>query len=121
MGVLELALVLSAPEQPDLSRVRGGAGGTARHDRLRPGDGPGACSLGSTRWTPASYGSSSIGIGVLLPPIGVALFIACAIAKLSIVDSAKFMAPYLVILFLGLLVITYVPWFTLVLPRVFLH
>jgi TRAP-type C4-dicarboxylate transport system permease large subunit len=31
------------------------------------------------------------------------------------------MAPYLVILFLGLLVITYVPWFTLVLPRVFLR
>jgi C4-dicarboxylate transporter DctM subunit len=64
---------------------------------------------------------ASIGIGVFLPPIGVALFIACAIAKLSIVDSAKFMAPYLVILFLGLLVITYMPWFTLVLPRLFLH
>jgi len=31
------------------------------------------------------------------------------------------MAPYLVILFLGLLVITYVPWFTLVLPKLFLH
>ena len=64
---------------------------------------------------------ASIGIGVFLPPIGVALFIACAIARLSIVDSAKFMAPYLVILFLGLLVITYVSWFTLVLPRLFLH
>jgi C4-dicarboxylate transporter DctM subunit len=73
---------------------------------------------------PLHYGIliiASIGIGVFLPPIGVALFIACAIAKLSIVDSTKFMAPYLVILFLGLLVITYVPWFTLVLPRVFLH
>ena len=64
---------------------------------------------------------ASIGIGVFLPPIGVALFIACAIAKLSIVDSTRFMAPYLVILFLGLLVITYVPWFTLVLPKLFLH
>jgi hypothetical protein len=31
------------------------------------------------------------------------------------------MAPYLVILFLGLLVITYVPWFTLVLPKLFLQ
>jgi len=64
---------------------------------------------------------ASIGIGVFLPPIGVALFIACAIAKLSIVESAKFMAPYLIILFLGLLVITYMPWFTLVLPKLFLH
>jgi C4-dicarboxylate transporter DctM subunit len=73
---------------------------------------------------PLHYGIlviASIGIGVFLPPIGVGLFIACAIAKLSIVDSVKFMAPYLVILFLGLLAITYVPWFTLVLPRLFLH
>jgi tripartite ATP-independent transporter DctM subunit len=73
---------------------------------------------------PLHYGIliiASIGIGVFLPPIGVALFIACAIAKLNIVDSTKFMAPYLVILFLGLLVITYVPWFTLVLPKLFLH
>ena len=64
---------------------------------------------------------ASIGIGVFLPPIGVALFIACAIARLSIVESTKYMAPYLVILFLGLLVITYIPWFTLVLPRLFLR
>ncbi len=73
---------------------------------------------------PLHYGIlviASIGIGVFLPPIGVALFIACAIAKLSIVESTKFMAPYLVILFLGLLVITYLPWFTLVLPRLFLQ
>ena len=73
---------------------------------------------------PLHYGIliiTSIGIGVFLPPIGVALFIACAIAKLSIVESTKYMAPYLVILFIGLLVITYVPWFTLVLPRVFLR
>jgi C4-dicarboxylate transporter DctM subunit len=73
---------------------------------------------------PLHYGIlviASIGIGVFLPPIGVALFIACAIAKLSIVESTKYMAPYLVILFLGLVVITYIPWFTLVLPRLFLQ
>jgi C4-dicarboxylate transporter DctM subunit len=73
---------------------------------------------------PLHYGIlviASIGIGVFLPPIGVALFIACAIAKLSIVESTKYMAPYLVILFLGLVVITYVPWFTLILPRLFLQ
>jgi C4-dicarboxylate transporter DctM subunit len=63
---------------------------------------------------------ASIGIGVFLPPIGVGLFIACAIARLNIVESAKYMAPYLIILVIGLMVITYVPWFTLVLPHVFL-
>ncbi len=73
---------------------------------------------------PLHYGIliiASIGIGVFLPPIGVGLFIACAIARLNIVESAKYMAPYLVILVLGLLVVTYVPWFTLVLPRAFLR
>jgi C4-dicarboxylate transporter DctM subunit len=73
---------------------------------------------------PLHYGIlviASIGIGVFLPPIGVALFIACAIAKLSIVESARYMAPYLVILFIGLLIITYVPWFTLILPHTFLR
>jgi C4-dicarboxylate transporter, DctM subunit len=63
---------------------------------------------------------ASIGIGVFLPPIGVGLFIACAIARLNIVESAKYMAPYLIILGIGLMVITYVPWFTLVLPQAFL-
>ena len=73
---------------------------------------------------PPHYGIlviASIGIGVFLPPIGVGLFIACAIARLNIVESARYMAPYLIILFLGLLVVTYVPWFTLVLPQAFLR
>jgi len=73
---------------------------------------------------PLHYGIliiASIGIGVFLPPIGVGLFIACAIARLNIVESARYMAPYLIILILGLLVVTYVPWFTLVLPQAFLR
>jgi tripartite ATP-independent transporter DctM subunit len=72
---------------------------------------------------PLHYGIliiASIGIGIFLPPIGVGLFIACAIGKMNMMDAAKYMAPYLGILFLGLLVITFVPWFTLVLPQIFL-
>ncbi|MCC6195884.1 MAG: TRAP transporter large permease [Burkholderiales bacterium] len=73
---------------------------------------------------PLHYGIliiASIGIGVFLPPIGIGLFIACAIARMNIADSARHMAPYLVILFAGLLVVTFVPWVTLVLPRVLLQ
>jgi C4-dicarboxylate transporter, DctM subunit len=72
---------------------------------------------------PLHYGIlviASIGIGVFMPPIGIGLFVACAIAKMNIVDSARYMAPYLVILFIGLMVITFVPWFTLVLPDLLL-
>lgn len=72
---------------------------------------------------PLHYGIlviASIGIGIFLPPIGVGLFIACAIGKMNMMDAAKYMLPYLGILFFGLLVITFVPWFTLVLPQIFL-
>lgn len=72
---------------------------------------------------PLHYGIliiASIGIGIFLPPIGVGLFIACAIGKMNMMDAARHMVPYLGILFLGLLVVTLVPWFTLVLPQVFL-
>lgn len=72
---------------------------------------------------PLHYGIliiASIGIGIFLPPIGVGLFIACAIGKMNIMDAARHMIPYLGILILGLLVVTLVPWFTLVLPQVFL-
>ena len=72
---------------------------------------------------PLHYGIlviASIGIGIFLPPIGVGLFIACAIAKMNIVEAARDMAPYLLMLVLGLLVVTFVPWFTLVLPQLLL-
>ena len=72
---------------------------------------------------PLHYGIlviASIGIGIFLPPIGVGLFIACAIGKMNMVDAARYMIPYLGILIIGLLVVTFVPWFTLVLPQVFL-
>jgi len=72
---------------------------------------------------PLHYGIlviASIGIGIFLPPIGVGLFIACAIGKMNMIDAARYMIPYLGILIIGLLVVTFVPWFTLVLPQVFL-
>jgi tripartite ATP-independent transporter DctM subunit len=72
---------------------------------------------------PLHYGIliiASIGIGVFLPPIGIGLFIACGIARLNIVESGKYMAPNVITLVLGLLIVTYTPWFTLILPHFFL-
>lgn len=59
----------------------------------------------------------AIGIAVFLPPIGVCLYVAISIGKTSIGATTRAFLPYLVVLILGLFVITYVPWFTLVLPR----
>jgi tripartite ATP-independent transporter DctM subunit len=59
----------------------------------------------------------AIGIAVFLPPIGVCFYVAVSIGKTSVGPTTRAFLPYLVVLILGLFVITYVPWFTLILPR----
>jgi tripartite ATP-independent transporter DctM subunit len=61
----------------------------------------------------------AMGIGAFLPPLGVGFFIACAIARAPMGPSTRAMAPYVVVLLIGLLLVTFVPWFTLSLPRAF--
>lgn len=60
----------------------------------------------------------AIGIAVFLPPIGVCLYVAMSIGKTSVGATTRAFLPYLAVLILGLFVITYVPWFTLVLPQI---
>ena len=62
--------------------------------------------------------TAAVGIGLFLPPIGVGLFIACGIAKISMDRVLGPMLPYVIFLCLGLLIIILFPWFTLILPRV---
>jgi C4-dicarboxylate transporter DctM subunit len=61
-----------------------------------------------------------VGIGLFLPPVGVALFIACGIARSSMARVMPIFWPYLAVLLLGLLIVSFVPWITLVLPQMFL-
>lgn len=71
---------------------------------------------------PIHYGIlvvASLGIGVFIPPIGMGIFIACNFAEIDIGKAARAFMPFLVALFIGLLVISYVPWFTLILPNLF--
>jgi TRAP-type C4-dicarboxylate transport system permease large subunit len=60
---------------------------------------------------------AAVGIGLFLPPIGLGLFIACSIAKISVTDAARSLGPFLAMLLLGLLVVILVPALTLFLPR----
>lgn len=62
---------------------------------------------------------AAVGIGLFLPPIGVGLFIACGIADISVDRATRAMLPFVAVLAAGLAVIIVVPWFTLVLPRIF--
>ncbi len=71
---------------------------------------------------PIHYGTlvvAALGIGVVMPPVGMGFFIACSFAGIEIENASRAFFPYLLALFIGLLVISYVPWFTLVLPQLF--
>jgi tripartite ATP-independent transporter DctM subunit len=61
-----------------------------------------------------------VGIGLFLPPVGVGLFIACGIARSTMARVIPIFWPYLLVLLAGLLIVSFVPWITLVLPERFL-
>jgi C4-dicarboxylate transporter DctM subunit len=56
-------------------------------------------------------------IGVVTPPIGTNMFITCAIAKCPVGEFARESWPFIAALVALLMLITYVPWLTLFLPR----
>ncbi len=56
-------------------------------------------------------------IGLLTPPMGLALYLVSDIAGVKMKDVLKEMLPYYIPLALTLLLITYVPWITTFMPR----
>ena len=48
-------------------------------------------------------------IGMVTPPVGLNLFVTAGVAKMSMMGVVKAAAPWLVILFLFLIIVTYVP------------
>ena len=59
----------------------------------------------------------AMGIGAFLPPAGVGFYVACAIVGTDIETASRAMVPYLVVLIIALLIVAFVPWFTVFLPR----
>lgn len=59
----------------------------------------------------------SIGLGLFLPPAGLGLFVACGIAHVPMESVVRPFIPFAITLLLGLLVVSAVPWFTLVVPQ----
>jgi tripartite ATP-independent transporter DctM subunit len=71
---------------------------------------------------PLQYGiimCEAFGIGIILPPIGIALYVACALSGAQIEKASKPLLWYLPVLLAGLLLVTFVPTITTVLPNVF--
>jgi len=61
----------------------------------------------------------NLAIGYITPPMGVSLYIAAQIAKRDIIYVTKAVAPFIVIQFVVLLIMTYLPKVVLWLPRLF--
>jgi len=59
-------------------------------------------------------------IGLLTPPMGLALFLVADIAQVKMKDVLREMMPYYLPLGITLLLITYVPWITTWIPRMVL-
>jgi C4-dicarboxylate transporter DctM subunit len=61
----------------------------------------------------------NLSIGFITPPLGVNLFVACGIGKMPFTDIVKKIMPFLIVLIIALIVITYIPGIVLLLPNFF--
>jgi C4-dicarboxylate transporter DctM subunit len=61
--------------------------------------------------------AANVGIGMISPPVGICLFVACGIGRTSIEEVVPRLIPFLLILVATLMIITFFPSITLFLPR----
>ena len=59
-------------------------------------------------------------IGMITPPVGLNLFVTSSVAAMPMMRVVKAALPWLGILFLFLIIVTYVPWISTVLPTWFM-
>ncbi len=55
-------------------------------------------------------------IGMITPPVGLNLFVTAGVAKMSMMNVVKAALPWVAIMFLFLMIVTYVPWISTWLP-----
>ncbi|NYB74940.1 TRAP transporter large permease [Sedimentibacter hydroxybenzoicus DSM 7310] len=58
----------------------------------------------------------NLAIGLITPPVGVNLYVACGVGHVSMKEIAKGVVPFLVASLIALLLITYIPSISLILP-----
>ena len=56
-------------------------------------------------------------IGLCTPPVGTCLFVGCSVGGTTIAKVIRPLLPMFIAMLFGLLLITYVPWLSLWLPR----
>lgn len=69
---------------------------------------------------PIHYGTvmiANIGVGFLLPPVGICLLVACSVGKIDVGKVVKPITPFFICMVVSLLLITYIPAISLFLPK----
>jgi len=56
-------------------------------------------------------------IGMITPPVGLNLFVTAGVAGMSMMGVVRAALPFLAIMFVFLIIITYIPWISTVLPN----
>ena len=59
-------------------------------------------------------------IGMITPPVGLNLFVTSGVAGMSMMAVVRAALPFLAVLFVFLILVTYVPWISTVLPNTFM-
>ena len=59
----------------------------------------------------------NMGIGNMTPPVGSVLFIGCGVGKVRIEEVIKPLMPFFIALIIALMLIVFVPWISLIIPR----
>lgn len=61
----------------------------------------------------------AMGVGIFIPPTGIGFFASCSVMHATVEDTAKAMLPYMLALLGGILMLAYVPWFSMALLHLF--
>jgi C4-dicarboxylate transporter DctM subunit len=78
---------------------------------------PAAVALGVN---PVHFGiliDANMEVGLCHPPVGLNLYVASGIAKMGITELTKAVLPWLLTMLVFLVIVTYWPWLSLVVPR----
>jgi tripartite ATP-independent transporter DctM subunit len=59
----------------------------------------------------------AMGVGIFIPPIGIGFYISCSVSESRLEATSAAMLPYFIVLVLGVLVVAFVPWVTLIVPH----
>jgi len=60
----------------------------------------------------------NLAIGLITPPVGTALFVGCAVGKISLENVTKGMLPFYAVMIIVLLLVTYIPQISLYVPSI---